>query len=165
MKPTTYIGIDPAIVCGFAYYFPHSHEAHLFECEGNPIEQWEFLRELIEKCPTSELCIETPNHFRNAVTTRDLVGRYGYLKWSAYAFGFPIRDISMNSARHLLGCKTKEETKQTLKNGYKKGELKITDNHTDALAVAMYGAWLGGYHEMVSKVDDKFLVPEIKVIS
>lgn len=160
MKASNFIGIDPASVCGFAYYFPFSNEAHLFEVEGNPIQQWDFLQGMIQNVTDPQLCIEMPTHFRNAVTTRSYVGRYGYLKWSSFAFGYPMREVNLNSARHLLGCKTKEGVKQLFKSGYT-GNFKITDNHTDALAIAIYGAYMDGHQEIAGH--EKFVVPKIEV--
>lgn len=144
MNITTYIGVDPATRTGFAYYFPFSNEATVFECPGNPLEQWAFLKAMIEMCPSSLVCMEVLHHFRNAITTRDILQRSGYLKWSSTSFGYTPREVSTPVIRSFLKCKSKEEVKELFAPHYS-GIGRFTDNHSDALAVAMFSAYLDGH--------------------
>jgi hypothetical protein len=153
MNYTAFVGLDVAETMGIALYFPYSDEAHVFEYTGDPIEQLRYLTSILELITEPLICMELMHHFRNAITTRSLMGRYGYLKWSLKEIGYSISEISHQVSRSYLNATTKKMTHDLLKQG----NSKITENHTDALAPAMYGAFL--------HLNKSLVLPKIEVKS
>lgn len=155
MIPTTYLGLDIAEDMGAALYFAHSQQAHVFEYNGTPVQQWKFVKTLIYYNPQTLVCMELMHHFRNAITTRSVFGRYGFIKWSSVEYGYTPREISHQVARSFVHAKGKRGVHVAFLSEYR-GEKQLTDNHTDALAIAMFAAHLDG-------LLPEFKVPEIEV--
>lgn len=151
-----YIGLDIATISGIAIYSPLKHAAVVGQSKGEPIYQ---LDDIIAKSVPKNLVgysiqfvLEEPHHFQNATTTRSLISRYGYIKYSLMGLKYPVYEVNLNSARHWLGTKTKKET-HLLFTQYFRGDF-LTSDHTDALAVAMYKAHKDGYARSTLDLND-----------
>lgn len=146
-KDYTYIGLDTATLMGVAVWNPDRHIAVVTQNKGTPIEQLYFINQnvfgLMEETADCEFVMEVLHNFRNAVTTRSLLERYGFLKWSLKAVQFEVEEVSPDMARSFLGTKEKEDTFRYFTK-YFDGSM-LTNNHTDALAVAIYQSTLDGY--------------------
>lgn len=142
-----YIGLDVAETLGIAVYKP-PHFALVTSIKGIPPVQYELVRRIITGNSARSgllspiIVFELPNHFRNGKGTRTLLGRYGYLRWSLVDEMLDIHEVNLNSARAFLKCKSKEEVLDFFLPWYTGSCL--TDDHTDALAVAMYQAHKDG---------------------
>lgn len=146
-KETTFIGVDTAEVAGFAYYFPFSNEATVFEYKGTPLEQWELLIQMIERVSVPSVSFEELHNFNYPRAVRPLFERYGFLKWSALGLKFySVKEVHPMSARSLLKCKTKAAVLEKMREFTETPE-KLTNNHTDALAVAIYTAYKQGHFQ------------------
>ena len=134
-----YVGLDIAETMGVAIYYPDKSLAEVVEVKGLPYEQLEVLRK--QYVPFHQtvvrFSIESLTHQRNAKTVRNLQQRIGYLKFSLIREGYKVNEVNINSVRHFLEAKNKKEV-HALLSTLSKDEL--TDNHTDALAVALYQA-------------------------
>lgn len=153
-----YIGIDPATVCGVAIYYPEQNMARVMEVKGTPVEQLSTILEYLFKDIGEEklliFSMEKLHNFRNANTTRSLLERYGYLRHTLDSLGFPVRETSPASVRAHLQVKTKTELFDYLGSFYRGKHL--TNNHTDALAIAIYQAWLDGlnFQPITFRIED-----------
>lgn len=137
---TTYVGLDTATVMGVAFYQPDFHVASVYEVRGTPLEQRRFICERAKE--DMVYVFEKQHHFRNAVTARSLLERYGYLKWFLLDAKMLVREASPLPVRKLLGCKNKD-TVHRIMMPFIVG-MHLTSNHTDALAVALYAAHQDG---------------------
>jgi hypothetical protein len=148
MTVPIFIGMDCAIVGGVACYDPNEHIALVTELKGTPLNHLQQINALLILLKGWSLrdkvfVFETLVHFRNAVTVRSLLERTGFLKWSLTGVGFETYDVDPNTARKFLGTGTKEATLKFFAPNFKGSFL--TNNHTDALAIALYKANMDGY--------------------
>lgn len=130
-----YIGLDTATRMGVAIV--QGEKVGVMEIKGDPFTQWCALRSLLMSCEPAALVFEKQHNFLNAKTTRNLLERYGFLKYSLLSLHYRVEEVSPKVARHALGVKTKQEMLQLL-HPYYHGSRKFTDNHADAAAVALY---------------------------
>lgn len=145
MTTRTYIGLDVAETLGIAIYRP-IHFALVTTVKGTPPEQYAKVKRVIQSIhdlTSPTIVFELPNHFRNGKGTRTLLGRYGYLLWTLRDETLDVHEVNLNSARSFLKCKNKQEVLDFFLPWYTGSEL--TDDHTDALAVAMYQAHVWGH--------------------
>lgn len=155
-KPIIYLGIDIAALCGVAVYIPEKNRALVFETKGTPVQQLEEINWIVQNCTKDAQVVyvvfEKQYYFRNANTTRDLLERYGFLKWSLMACGFDIWEVGPSTARAFLGIPynpktaslSKRRTFDLLRQHYA-STAPFTTNHSDALAVAMKQAFDNGH--------------------
>lgn len=141
VKSIAYVGLDIATITGIALWHPFTHKAEVVQVKGDPMETFGFIVKVImplvvELQPT--ICMEQPHHFQNANTTRSLLERYGFIKYSLMCNykGLRIEEPNLNSVRASLGAKKKEDVLQIMSTFYSGSYL--TDNHTDALAACIY---------------------------
>jgi hypothetical protein len=154
----SYVGIDSASIGGVAFYNPTLHKALVTELKGNPLTQLIQLNLLVSEVLKKKMAndavfvFEQLVHFRNAKTVRDLLERSGFLKWTLKGLNFKVaEDIDPNVARGWLQTKDKEGTFRFFLPFYK-SSLVLTNNHTDALAIAIYQAHLDGYEPNYEKL-------------
>jgi hypothetical protein len=140
-KSLVYLGLDLATISGIALWHPFTHTAEVVQVKGDPIETFAFLARVIMPLlgkfqPT--VCMEQSHHFINAKTTRSLLERYGFIKYSLMCNykGMRIEEPNLNSIRASLGARNKKEMMGILATRYTGPYL--TDNHTDALACCIY---------------------------
>lgn len=157
MNNIIYIGIDVANMCGIAYYNPDTHKAVVYEKKGTPVAQLGAINQVIKRHKGDSVNIyfvlEKQFSFQNAVTTRSILERYGFLKWSLLACDFDVWEISPSSARNFLGVKynpytakeTKRKTHELLRSYVIDFPDAFSNNHSDALAVAMKQANANGH--------------------
>lgn len=140
---TIYVGLDTATTTGLAVWFPTLQKALVSQCKGTPLKQLKHIQGYVF-FPTPEVVIamESIHNFRNANVTRSLLERYGFLKYSLLAEGFRVEEIPPKMARRSLGVNSKREAYEYLST-FCTG--KLTDNHTDALAIALYQALAEGH--------------------
>jgi hypothetical protein len=135
-----YIGLDVATVTGISIYQPVWGQAKVTQFRGEPLQLFGFIKEYVLDpylYYTKVFVMELPNHFRNAATTRNLLERYGFIKYTLIDYGQNPVEVNLNSVRSYFRTKNKEEVKRYFKPHYK-GKKAFTDNHSDALAVAIY---------------------------
>jgi hypothetical protein len=148
MTPIVYIGLDTATISGIALWYPQTNRARVVQVKGDPIETFGFLIRTIMpmvKGKEQRLCMELTHHFQNAKTTRSICERYGFIKYSMRC-NYPllqIHEVGASEARKNLGTKGKESTFMKLHSHYV-GPY-FTDNHADALAVAMFQSVRDGF--------------------
>src|SRR5687767_8973013 len=156
-KNYSYIGLDTATVMEVAVWCPDTHIATVVQNKGTPVEQLFFINQYVfgylEDGADNEFVMEKQHYFRNADTIRSLMERYGSLKWTLQSIGFTVNEISPDIARKFLGTKEKEDT-FALFTKYFTGSM-MTNNHSDALAVAIYQSTLDGY---------KFNINRLKIV-
>lgn len=138
-----YVGLDVAETMGVALWHPKEERAEVFEVKGLPYEQMEVLRKLEYDKRTHVFAIERLTHMRNANVVRSLHQRAGYLKFSLLKEGCMVNEVNINSVRHLLETKNKRETHDVFLDFYQ-GDF-FTNNHSDALAAAIYQANKDGF--------------------
>lgn len=152
----TYVGMDNASIGGVAFYNPTLHLALVAEVRGNPIYQLSQINVLmgmsIKTLKANDILFvfEMLVHFRNANTVRSLAERSGFLKYSLQGSGFKTVDVDPNVVRKSLGTKDKDGTFEFFAKFYK-GKF-LTNNHTDAVAVAVYQAKMDGYDPNFEKL-------------
>lgn len=136
MNSTSYIvGLDVATKCGVAIVNQTSKKITTLVYNGTPAMQLESLVDLFgEDWNGITVRIESLQTFRNAVTTRSLLTRTGYLAYSLEKFGAKIEYVSPSQARKNLGVKTKDEVHKLFSH-----VAGITNDETDAIAVAAFG--------------------------
>jgi hypothetical protein len=143
-----YIGLDTATITGISLWYPKAHLANVVQVKGSPIETFGFIVHRIMPFAGNNLkalCMELNHNFRNAATVRSLSERYGFIKYSLMCNYLNIRicEIGVAEARANLGTKDKQETHQRLSQRY--AGPYFTDNHADALAVAIYQSVQDGF--------------------
>lgn len=148
MKQLHYIGLDVATMAGIAKWIPEINVAVVDEMKGTPNHQLQYIINSV--LPPKEMAVETifvlekPFHFQNANTTRSLLERYGFIKYSLLGFGYQVREPNLNSARAWLGVRDKQGVFDHYVPHLNSGRM-LTSNHTDALLVAMYEAQQDGF--------------------
>lgn len=148
MTVPIYVGMDCAIVGGVAFYDPNLQAAVVTEIKGDPLEQLKRVNDLNTmlrawKVREKVFVFEMLVHFRNAVTVRSLLERVGFLRWNLIGVGFRTTEVDPNKARRYLGTGNKENTLNFFAPMFKGSFL--TNNHTDALAVALFQSHEDGY--------------------
>lgn len=129
------IGLDVATKCGVAVVNFSCKKITTLVYNGTPAMQLQSLLDLIgEDWDNVLVKIESLQTFRNAVTTRSLLTRTGYLAYSLEKLGATIEYVSPSQARKNLGVKTKDEAHKLF--AHVEG---ITNDETDAIAVALFG--------------------------
>jgi len=132
-----YIGIDTAETMGLAVWEPITHIAKVFQAKGTPVGNLIVIKSVLENLYSSDISIsmEELYNFKYPKVVRSLFQRYGYIKYSLVELGYKIEEVHPRSARKALDAKTKEGAR--IKLEYRFTGLKLTDNHSDALAVAI----------------------------
>lgn len=145
-----FIGLDVAERMGVATWNPQLNKAYVHVAKGSPIHQLDYIFKevLVEPEPLVEepkfiFVIERLHNFQNKNTVRSLLERTGFIKYSLISAGFRVEEVSPLMARAYLGVSTKENLRVKLEQ-YFTG-IRMTDDHSDALAVALYQASLEGY--------------------
>ena len=150
MSVPIYLGLDTATTMGLAVWSPDTHQAFVRSCKGGPIEQMVFIEEVYRSIQKQNrfaditVAFEELHHFRNAKTLKMNSERYGYLKYSLLLHDVKVTEVHPGTARSYIKCKDKEGVFKKL-IGYVKGSAPITDDHTDALAVALKQAHYDGH--------------------
>lgn len=141
MKSKVYLGLDTAIISGIAVWYPLTFKAYVVQVKGTPPETFGYLCQkvmplIVKEQPT--VVMEKLTHFRNADTTRSLLERYGFIKYSLMCNyqGLRIEEPTTSLARGNLKVKDKEDVFKLLSQYYQGAYF--TDNHADALSVAIY---------------------------
>lgn len=154
MSPTYFIGIDPAQVMGVCVWNPNEHLAYVDHYKGTPVEQWKYLQPIISYYGRNmELVfvLERLHNFRNATTTRSLLERIGYFKYSLIAMGQRVEEVSPEPARHWFGVKEKAEVREKMQERAT-GEEQFTTDETDAALMAICQSfnedWPVNYREL-----------------
>lgn len=151
MRASVYVGLDCAETMGVAYLrydVERGPVAQVTEIVGTPLEQLKGINKLMVREDTANTAspllfvFEQQHNFRNAITARSLLERQGFLKWTLTSLGFQVADVSPDVARKYLGTGSKGGTLQFFREI--SDDIKLTDNHTDALAVAVYRAYIDG---------------------
>jgi len=138
----SYIGLDLAIVSGICVLDAERKEAFLFQHKGSPIELLSFLITFILDGTTAQkVGIEELHQFRNATTTRSLLQRSGFIRYTLESYGIDTKEIHMESVLSMLQLKSKKELFDYILLGTK-SLLSLTSNHTDALGIALYMYYL-----------------------
>lgn len=147
-KPKLYIGLDVAQTVGIAIY--DGDWAKVTAVSGYPYTQFNLISRLAQKYLRDDYIVtfvmEQPVHFQNAKTTRDLLGRYGYLFWSLINANHDVLEVNLNSVRAFLKCKTKRAVFDLMLPCY--SGLSFTDDKSDALACCLYQAHKEGKLEL-----------------
>lgn len=131
-----YVGLDIATRTGIAWYETGSGVIKTHVVKGTPIDQWDFICELLSNLDAKvEVVLEKPVYFRNAVTARSLIERYGYLKWQLMADYVPIIEVVPTQVRRFIGAKTKQGVLEMLRGD----DTRITHDHADAAALVLFG--------------------------
>lgn len=147
-----YIGLDTATVMGFAFLRTDNNWAFCHVINGNPIEQLKELRSYLSTPAglkeTSSIVLEKQHNFRNAISSRSLLERYGYLKYSLINEGWDVQEQSPKVVRKKLGFRTIDAKKDLfmMMTHYVKRMPAFTTDQSDALAVALGQAIDDGYH-------------------
>lgn len=150
---TLYVGLDTATVTGVAFWNPRMQVAAVVEFKGSPVEQLHsILGELPYKKADVVFVLEKLYNFRNAKTTRSLLERYGYLKYTLIERGFRVEEVHPRMARNFLKVATKEDVFRYFIPFYR-GNLYLSSNHTDALAVALYQADCDGWGLLTASME------------
>lgn len=146
MKPYIYIGLDIATTTGIAIYNPMNFKAEVVQYKGEPVQLLGFLKTYVlhGSYHDSTFVLELPSSFRNAIVTRSLLTRYGFIKYSLMDYNYLPVEVNLNSVRSYFQCKNKGEVKSYFKKMYR-GKKTFTDNHSDALAVAIYQSVMDGF--------------------
>lgn len=148
MTSPIYIGLDIATTTGISIYSPENNRAKVHQYTGTPNQLWTFIHgEVLHRYqfyPVKNFVLEIPLHFRNAKTVRSLNQRYGYIRYSLQDYGHLASEMNLREVRGYFLAKNKEEMREYFKPMYR-GKKAFTDNHSDALAVAIYKAVLHGY--------------------
>jgi Holliday junction resolvasome RuvABC endonuclease subunit len=134
-----YIGLDTATTMGVAVFAPNTHKVYVAESKGSPLQQMRFISEKVLpglSLGHTYIALEQLHNMRNAVTVRSFMERYGYIKWTLAERDWKVFDIPPQVARASLGCTTKMDVFDYFLPAYKGS--KLTHNHTDALALALY---------------------------
>ena len=81
---TIYIGLDIATVTGIAVYKTTFNKAEVIQYRGSPLSLMSFIRDKVLDLGYYKpiFVLEEPLHFRNAIVTRSLLTRYGFIKYS-----------------------------------------------------------------------------------
>lgn len=151
-----YVGLDMATVTGIAIYIPKEPIAIVHQYKGNPIEQLNTIKKLLNIYMTTNnyktisnypytFVIEELKTFRNAHTTRLLLEMTGYIRYSLVSLGYRVLEVAPSIVRSYLDTKTKQGTLDFFLPRYTGSNL--TNNHTDALALAIYQAHADGHSE------------------
>lgn len=147
MNRRIYCGLDVATRLGIAVWNPLENVAHVTMVKGEPIEQVVRILEVAgrdaEKGTQLVFVMEVLPSFQNGKTTRSLLERYGYIKYTLMGTGFPVQEVHLSSVRRSLGVTDKMGVFNHFLPKYT-GEHLLTD-HTDALAVAVYQSVLDKY--------------------
>jgi|SRR5688500_5376130 len=143
-----YVGLDTAETMGVALYYPKNRLALVTEVKGTPIEQYIYITNNILLPIGNDkeqvlFIIEKLTNFLNAKTTRSLLERIGYLKYTLLSNGQLVEELAPTIARKTLGIRSNKRTVQLLFQKYT--EMKLSDNHTDALALVVHRAVQDGY--------------------
>lgn len=140
-RTSYYVGLDVATWCGIAIFIPSANKATVQDFKGTPLEQAEHIKNYISTDCT--VVFELEMYFRNAKTIRSLIERQGYIKHALLWQSCRVTEVPPKSARRFLNTKSKAETHHKFIDNFW-GEP-LTNNHTDALAVAMYQAYQDGW--------------------
>lgn len=141
-----FVGLDVAEKMGVATWNPHSNKAYVDVVKGSPVDQLRYMTKVVlatDEGAELVFVIERLHNFQNKTTVRSLLERSGFLKYSLIACGFRVEEVSPLMARAHLGVSTKEDVRVKLEQ-YFTG-IRMTDDHSDALAVALYQASLEEY--------------------
>ena len=96
-------GLDIAKRTGIASYNHKTDEVFVTTFAGSPIELLGCVKSLLPLPEFVEkVVIEKHVHFRNANTTRALLERLGYVKWSLQNFGYETVDLFPGRGRKFL---------------------------------------------------------------
>lgn len=154
-----YVGLDLATVSGLAIYIPNNPIAIVHQHKGNAIQQLNTIKKLLNvyiyntnnKNNNSYIfIIEELHTFRNGNTTRFLLEMTGYIKYSLIDSGYRVVDVAPSEVRKYLGTKDKKGTLDFFLPRYTGSNL--TNNHTDALGLAIYQAAQDGHIEDFSNL-------------
>lgn len=140
MNQTHVLGLDLATVSGLAIFDISTLEVAAYEVTGNPFEQFKLMAENIENLTISCVGIEMVMSFNNAKTTRSLLERYGYFKWTLKSLEIPIHEIHPKSARKQFGATTKLNALLLVNKRLKTARCATSYNHSDAVLVALAAA-------------------------
>lgn len=160
IKTKVYVGLDTATVSGIAMWSPILHVGLVLQTKGTPTELLLCISELVLSKLNENIepifVLERQHNFLNANTARSLLERLGYIKYSLLSIGYTVHEAGTAEVRSFLKCKTKEETFRFFHPIYRGNAL--TDNHTDALALALYQADQDGYvfDKKIATVHDMF---------
>lgn len=141
MKSIVYVGLDIATITGIALWHPMTHTAEVVQVKGDPMETFGFIVKVIMPLVGKyQPTIVLENQFVgvNSVTTRKLIERYGFIKYSLMCNyqGIRIEEVYPASVRSFFKAKGKKEVMDILATRFTGPYL--TDNHTDALACCIY---------------------------
>lgn len=158
-----FIGLDIAQTMGVAVVTSDSPTILLAEVKGEPPEQEAVLAYLVSRYKSSyrqHFILEMPSHFRNAKTTRSLIERYGYLKYTLVTYDMDVNEFSPPVIRSALGLPNrKRDVLQYFREMFPAYAQFLTDNHTDALATAIAGAMYMGEELDLAHPQLKFYRP------
>lgn len=139
-----YIGLDLATVSGIALYNPNNPEATVLEKKGDPVYLWNFLWGFTDGFrymgDPYTVVIEEIHDFRNAKTTRSLLERTGYIKYQFISLGVEVIMAGPSEVRSFFNVKGKQALFDYMREHVHESTPYFTSNHSDALALAIYGA-------------------------
>ena len=134
-----FVGLDLATKAGIAVLEEDLKTCTVYEVKGNPYEQLYQIQEILAKTPAI-WGIEELHIFRNAKTIRSLAERVGFIKWTIKGLcKEKVYMIQASRARKEFGVKTKKQAKELIQCQVEDGGH-LTDNHSDAVLVAMMTA-------------------------
>lgn len=137
-----YIGLDLAIVSGICVLNAESKEAFLFQHKGTPLELLSFLVTFVlDGTTTQKVGIEELHQFRNATTTRSLLQRSGFIRYTLESYQIDTKEVNMESVLSILKLKSKQDLFDYIVFGTE-SLIPLTSNHTDALGIALYMYYL-----------------------
>jgi hypothetical protein len=170
MKKNLYCGLDIATTMGVALWEPESHVALVTEVKGSPVEQYVYIynniiltnrkESYIERWVQVEdinkivFTLEQLAYFRNAKTTRSLLERLGYIKYSLLSVGQEVNEVTATVARRSFGVIKKHPIMKIFQD---RTDMKLTDNHTDALALVIHQSVQDRYKFDIEKITIKEL--------
>lgn len=132
----TFVGLDLATTAGVAFLSEDLSSCRVYEIKGNPFEQFYQIQQMISDDP-AVWGIEELHIFRNAKTVRSLAERSGFIKWMLKGvLKEKVMMVQVSRARKFIGAKSKEDARDMMQL-LVKGNDQITDNHSDAVLVAM----------------------------
>ena len=131
-----FVGLDLATTAGMAMLSEDLNFCWVYELKGNPYEQFFQIQNIICNQP-AVWGIEELHCFRNAKTVRSLAERSGFIKWMLKGvLKEKVMTVQASKARKFVGAKNKEHARE-LMQCLVKGNGKLTDNHSDAILVAL----------------------------
>lgn len=147
--------IDGAIVCIDDFIIVGNSDQEKF------VDFWRKVKRIIERYRADIIAVEKPMSFKNAFTSRTLIGYYSIIVLLAGLNNIPVHEVYPTSMKKKItgnGRATKEEVCNSLLSCHptlkkedlmvitpykrKKGIKKIDYDKSDALALALYTHWL-----------------------